>query len=65
MWESVPSNVCPMMTQISLRIRAVWVESSLSIWQNVASLSLDIQNAPIEASRKYTYVILTPLNPIF
>ena len=35
-------------TQISLRIRAVWSESSLSAWSNFASLA--IQNAPSEDS---------------
>ena len=36
-------HVRPMKTQISLRIRAVWLESSLPTWRNFASL--DIQNA--------------------
>ena len=35
-------------TQISLRIRADWSESSLSAWRNFASLA--IQNAPSEDS---------------
>ena len=35
-------------TQISLRIRAVWSESSLSAWSNFASLA--IRNAPSEDS---------------
>ena len=35
-------------TQISLRIRAVWSEFSLSIWRDFASLT--IQNAPSEES---------------
>ena len=33
-------NVRPTKTQISLRIRAVWSESSLSTWRNVASLAI-------------------------
>ena len=37
-------HVCPTKTQISLRIRAVWSESSLSTWRN--SVSLDIKNVP-------------------
>ena len=43
-WE----HVHPTKTQISLRIRAVWAESSLSAWRNFASLA--IQNAPGEVS---------------
>ena len=34
----------PTMTQISLRVRAGWFESSLDAWRNFASLA--IQNAP-------------------
>ena len=41
-------HVCPTKTQISLRIRAVLLESSLSAWRNIASLA--IQNAPSEDS---------------
>ena len=41
-------HVCPTMTQISLRIRAVWLESSLSAWRHFASLT--IQNATSEDS---------------
>ena len=41
-------HVRPMKTQISLRIHAVWLESSLSAWRNFASLA--IQNAPREDS---------------
>ena len=37
-------HVRPTNTQISLRIRAVWSESSWSAWRNVTALS--IQNAP-------------------
>ena len=37
-------RVRPTKTQISLCIRAVWLDSSLSVWRNVASLA--IQNAP-------------------
>ena len=40
--------VRPAMIQISLRIRAVWSESSLSAWRNFASLA--IQNASSEDS---------------
>ena len=40
--------VRPTKTQISLRIRAVWSESSLSAWRNFASLA--IQKAPSEDS---------------
>ena len=40
----------PTKTQISLRIRAVWFESSLSAWRNFASLA--IQNALTEDSRQ-------------
>ena len=39
---------CTTETQISLRIRAVWSESSLSAWRNFASLA--IQAAPSEDS---------------
>ena len=35
--ENVPSDVRPTKTQVSLRIRAVWLESSLSSIQNVPS----------------------------
>ena len=38
----------PTKTPISLRIRAVWSESSLTAWRNFASLG--IQNAPSEDS---------------
>ena len=41
-------HVRPTQTQIRLRIRAVWSESSLSAWRNFASLA--IQNAPSEDS---------------
>ena len=41
-------NVRPTKTQISLRIRAVWSESSLSARRNFASLA--IRNAPSEDS---------------
>ena len=37
-------------TQISLHIRAVWSESSLSAWRNIASLA--IQNEHSEDSEK-------------
>ena len=47
-WENVPSDVRPTKTQISLRVCAVWSESSLSAWRNFASLA--IQNAPSEES---------------
>ena len=40
--------VLPTKTQIRLRIRAVWLESSLSAWKNFASLA--IQNAPSKES---------------
>ena len=39
---------CPTKTQISLRIHAAWLKSSLSAWRNFASLA--IQNAPSEDS---------------
>ena len=39
-------HVRPTKTQISLRIRSAWSESSLSVWRNFASLV--IQNAPSE-----------------
>ena len=35
-WENV--HVCPTTTQINMRIRAVWSESSFSAWRNIASL---------------------------
>ena len=41
-------HVRPMKTQISLRIRAVWSESSLSAWRNLVSLA--IRNALCEDS---------------
>ena len=41
-------HVRPTKTQISLRIRAVWFESSLSAWKNFASFA--IQNVPSEDS---------------
>ena len=41
-------HVRPTKTQISLRIRTVWSESSLSVWRNFAYLA--IQNAPSEDS---------------
>ena len=41
-------HVRPTKTQISLRIRAVWLESLLSAWRSVASMA--IQNAPSEDS---------------
>ena len=41
-------SVCPTKTQISLRIRAVWSESSLSAWRNFAFFA--IQNALSEDS---------------
>ena len=46
--ENVPWTMRPTKTQISLRARAVWSESSLSAWRNVAPLA--IQNAPGEDS---------------
>ena len=39
-------HVRPTKTQISLRIRAVWLESSLSAWRNIVSLA--IRNAPVK-----------------
>ena len=40
-WENVPFwHVCPTKTQTSLRIRAVWSESSLSAWTTFASLAI-------------------------
>ena len=52
LWENVPSymshDVRPTKTQISLRLRAVWLESSLSASRNFASLA--IQNARSEDS---------------
>ena len=39
-------HVRPTKTQISLRVRAVWSESSLSTWRNFVSLA--IQNAPMK-----------------
>ena len=41
-------HVHPTKTQIRLRIRAVWSESSLSAWRKIASLA--IQNAPSDDS---------------
>ena len=41
-------HVRPTKTQISLRIRAVWYESSLSVWRNFASWAF--QNASNEDS---------------
>ena len=41
-------HVRPTKTQIRLRMRTVWSESSLSEWRNFASLA--IQNAPSEDS---------------
>ena len=51
MWGNIPSkrtfsHAHQMKTQISLRIRAVWSESSLYAWWKFASLA--IQNAPSE-----------------
>ena len=46
--KSTFRHVCPMKTQISLCIRAVKSESSLSAWRNIAALS--IQNAHSEDS---------------
>ena len=43
-------HVRPLKTQISLRIRAVWLVSSLSVWKNFASMA--IKNAPSEDSDK-------------
>ena len=48
-------HVRPTKTQISLRIRTVWLESSLSAWRNVASLA--IQNAPSEDSGKIARIV--------
>ena len=42
--------VRPMKTQISVRIRAVWSESSLSTWWNFAAMA--IQNAQNENSER-------------
>ena len=49
LWVKVPPGMYTQMkTQTGLRIRAVWSESSLSAWRNVASLA--IKNAPSENS---------------
>ena len=41
-------HVRPSKTQISLRVRSVWLESSLSAWRTIAPLA--VQNAPSEGS---------------
>ena len=46
--DTVHSDMYVQYTQISLRLRPVWSESSLSAWRNLASLA--IQNAPSEDS---------------
>ena len=38
--ENVPSDICAKWTQISLRIRVIGSESSLSAWKNMASLAI-------------------------
>ena len=40
MWENVPADVHPMKTWFSLRISAVWLESLLSVWRNIASFTI-------------------------
>ena len=37
--QNQQNNVCPVKTQISLRIHTVWPDSSLSAWRTVGSLS--------------------------
>ena len=46
--KSVPSDVRPTKTEISLGIREFWSQSSSFTWRNFASLA--IQNAPSEDS---------------
>ena len=38
-WQNQQICVCPATTQISLGIRPVWSESSLSAWRNLGSLA--------------------------
>ena len=64
------SHVLPTKTQISLRIRAVWSESSLSAWESFAQWRFwsDCANAQADLnipSRKHAYIMLTPLKPHF